>query len=111
MCSAYDINTSFSALYLYDITGKTCSFIPVFIAALEKVLNLLFIPDDRGDLETTIGPEDVFHYAYAVFNSPTYRNRYAAFLKMDFPRLPLTTDRVLFRAIMRILGAELTALA
>ena len=33
-----------------------------------------------------------FHYAYAVFHAPTYRSRYAAFLKTDFPRLPLPPD-------------------
>ena len=44
-------------------------------------------------------PEDIFHYAYAVFHSPTYRTRYAEFLKIDFPRLPLTSDLKLFRAL------------
>ena len=61
-----------------------------------------------GDLETTFGPEDVFHYAYAVFHSPTYRSRYAEFLKIDFPRLPLTSDPALFAALVR-LGRELVA--
>ena len=107
-CAAYDINTLFP-LYLYDITGKTCNFTPRFMANLEKILNLIFIPDGRGDLETTIGPKDVFNYAYAIFHSPAYRSRYAAFLKMDFPRLPLTSDRALFQTLC-ILGAELTAL-
>jgi predicted helicase len=51
----------------------------------------------------------VFHYAYAVFHSPGYRSRYAEFLKIDFPRLPLTGNLELFRALAR-LGGELTAL-
>lgn len=50
--------------------------------------------------ERTFGPEDVFYYAYAVFHSPTYRERYAEFLKIDFPRLPLTSDRALFAALV-----------
>ena len=54
-------------------------------------------------------PEDIFHYAYAVFHSPGYRSRYAEFLKIDFPRLPLTGILELFRALAR-LGRELTAL-
>ena len=45
-------------------------------------------------------PEDVFNYAYAVFHSPTYRARYAEFLKIDFPRLPLTSNTELFRALV-----------
>ena len=51
----------------------------------------------------------MFHYAYAVFHSPTYRSRYAEFLKIDFPRLPLTSDVKLFRSLC-VLGKELVAL-
>ena len=43
-------------------------------------------------------PEDIFQYAYSIFHSPTYRRRYVEFLKMDFPRLPLTGNLELFRA-------------
>jgi predicted helicase len=46
---------------------------------------------------------------YAVFHSPTYRTRYAEFLKIDFPRLPLTRNVGLFRALA-VFGAELVAL-
>ncbi|MBI4289736.1 MAG: hypothetical protein HY671_15070 [Chloroflexi bacterium] len=46
-----------------------------------------------------VTPEDIFNYAYAVFHSPTYRTRYAELLKTDFPRLPLTSDKVLFAAL------------
>ena len=53
--------------------------------------------------------EQVFHYAYAVFYSPGYRSRFAEFLKIDFPRLPLTGDLELFRALAG-LGGELVAL-
>lgn len=67
------------------------------------------MPDGTGDLTETFGPEDVFHYAYAVFHSPTYRERYAEFLKRDFPRLPFTSDRALF-ADLAAKGAELTGL-
>jgi predicted helicase len=44
-----------------------------------------------------------------VFHSPGYRSRYAEFLKIDFPRLPLTGNLELFRALAR-LGGELVAL-
>ncbi len=82
---------------------------PQFIAAVKDKLGLAFTPDGKGDMETTFGPEDVFHYAYAVFHSPTYRERYAEFLKIDFPRLPLTSDRALFKALAEK-GEELVAL-
>ena len=42
-------------------------------------------------------------------DAPTYRERYAEFLKSDFPRLPLTGDPDLFRALCA-LGDRLVAL-
>jgi predicted helicase len=56
-----------------------------------------------------VTPENIFHYTYAVFHSPTYRTRYAEFLKMDFPRLPLPSNLELFRSLAK-LGGELVAL-
>ncbi len=61
-----------------------------------------FVSDGKGDLQQTFGPEDIFNYMYAVFHSPTYRKRYAEFLKIDFPRLPLTSDVDLFRELCTI---------
>src|SRR5204863_6949253 len=40
---------------------------------------------------------------------PSYRARYAEFLKIDFPRLPITSDVGLFRALCA-LGERLAAL-
>ncbi|MGE0430598.1 MAG: type ISP restriction/modification enzyme, partial [Hydrogenophaga sp.] len=64
---------------------------------------------DKAGLPAGLTPEDIFHYIYAVFHSPGYRSRYAEFLKIDFPRLPLTGNLELFRALAR-LGGELVAL-
>ena len=33
-------------------------------------------------------PEEIFGYIYAVLHAPTYRSRYAEFLRIDFPRVP-----------------------
>ena len=44
-----------------------------------------------------------------MFYSPGYRARYAQFLKTDFPRLPLTSNRALFAALVR-LGKALVGL-
>ncbi len=89
--------------------GRTPNLNPEFIANLEKRLGLSFVSDSKGDLKKTFGPEDVFDYIYAVFHSPTYRTRYAEFLKSNFPRVPLTSDVKLFRSLCG-LGAELVAL-
>lgn len=65
----------------------------------------------KGDFgfPASLTPEDIFHYAYAVFHSPDYRRRYAEFLKIDFPRLPLTSSVDLFRELAH-LGGELGSL-
>jgi predicted helicase len=60
-------------------------------------------------LPSGVSPEDIFHYAYAVFHSPGYRKRYAEFLRIDFPRLPLTSKIDLFRAL-KVLGAKVAEL-
>ncbi len=89
--------------------GRRPNLAPEFIADFSAQLKLDFVHDGCGDLHKTFGPEDVFHYAYAVFHSPTYRTRYAQFLKVDFPRLPLTSSPQLFRRLCA-LGKELVAL-
>jgi len=78
-----------------------------FLKALAEKLKLP--QTEPHGLPEGITPEDIFHYAYAVFHSRTYRTRYAEFLKTDFPRLPLTSDLKLFRAVAGK-GAELVAL-
>ncbi len=92
-------------LYLYPEEGTTeegrrANLNPKFVKEFAQKLGLTFIPDAGGDLTNTFGPEDVFYYAYAVFHSPTYRQRYAEFLKIDFPRLPLTADKELFARLV-----------
>ena len=79
--------------------GRRPNFAPEFIADFSQKLGLSFISDGKGDRQQTFGPEDVFDYMYAVFHAPTYRSRYAEFLKIDFPRLPLTSNLDLFRAL------------
>jgi predicted helicase len=54
-------------------------------------------------------PENILGYIYAVLYSNTYRNRYAEFLKSDFPRIPFTADAGLFSKAARI-GRELIEL-
>jgi predicted helicase len=89
--------------------GRTPNLNPAFVKDMAARLGLTFTPHAPGDLYTTFGPEDIFHYIYAVFHSPTYRIRYAEFLKIDFPRVPLTSDAALFRALCA-LGQELVQL-
>ena len=92
---------------LYSPGDREPNLSPTFVENLEKGLGLRFVNDGRGDLYETFGPEDVLHYIYAVFHSPTYRKRYDQLLRADFPRVPLTDDVELFRALAG-LGGQLT---
>jgi predicted helicase len=71
----------------------------------DRIRTPITVPSSAGNIAHT----DVFHYIYAVFHSPGYRSRYAEFLKIDFPRLPLTSSLALFKALSK-LGGELVAL-
>lgn len=93
----YAVNSE--SIFTNDNNNRRANLAPQFIAEVAARLNLRFLPNGCGDLHETFAPEDVFHYAYAVFHSPTYRTRYAEFLKIDFPRVPLTTDTELFRKL------------
>ena len=79
-----------------------------FANALQASLGLSFTPAEtwRGESASAL---DCLHYIYSVLTSPSYRERYASLLKIDFPRIPLTSDRKLFRELCR-LGARLVAL-
>ena len=50
--------------------------------------------------------EQVLAYIYAVLHAPSYRARYAEFLRRDFPRIPLPRDAEQFHALSA-LGQEL----
>ena len=88
-----------------DAAWELKRLVPIFYEAFLKQLSSRLSPLKSGALS----PEDIFHYTYAVFNSPGYRKRYREFLKIDFPRLPLALDLELFRALAS-LGGELVAL-
>ena len=108
-------NASGFPLYLNDFEGglrfseeaARANLSPEFIRHLAIRLGVSQTGPQGFPLNVT--PEDIFHYAYAVFYSPGYRTRYAEFLKIDFPRLPLTSSMELFRKLAR-LGGELVAL-
>ena len=115
--------------------GRRPNLSPKFVAEMEARLGLKFVPEGaEGSLECgreaaalspsrstgkagatlpqskgVFTPEDVFNCIYAIFHSPTYRKRYAEFLKIDFPRVPLTSDKKLFWKLVA-LGRELVAL-
>ena len=51
-------------------------------------------------------PIDLLDYIYAVLHSPTYREKYKEFLKIDFPRVPYPKDKDTFWQLVK-LGGEI----
>lgn len=51
-------------------------------------------------------PEEILGYIYAVRHAPTYREKYAEFLRIDFPRIPFPEKSAAFET-MSDLGWDL----
>jgi len=51
---------------------------------------------EKVDTEGTFAPIDLLDYIYAVLHSPSYRDKYKEFLKIDFPRIPYPEDAETF---------------
>ena len=101
-------------LYIYPeatIDGvpnpRVPNFNPDTIAAFADALGLAFV-SEKSASATTFAPIDVLDYIYAVLHSPTYRETYKEFLKIDFPRVPYPTDAAFWPLVA--LGAQLRAL-
>jgi hypothetical protein len=86
--------------------NKSLNLRPSF---LQRFATQLGFTNGASELVAKTRGADILNYAYAIFHSPAYRSRYAELLKIDFPRLPLTGNLELFRALAK-LGGELVAL-
>ncbi|KOR30271.1 DNA methyltransferase, partial [Achromatium sp. WMS3] len=71
-------------------------------------LSLTFT-NEKEATENTFAPIDILDYIYAVLHSPTYRQKYKEFLKIDFPRVPYPQDQDTFWQLVT-LGSELRQL-
>jgi predicted helicase len=88
-------------LYRYpDTKGEQGALMPE--AGRKENLSAAFLEALAGVLGQTPVPEAVLGYLYAVLHSPTYRARYAEFLKRDFPRVPLPPDKATFDALAQL---------
>ena len=100
-------NTNVFPLYLYkeNMGKEECivNFNKDLYDSIAKGLNYLPCYDDNVLVDPTseyngvLYPQDLFDYIYAVLHSPSYRERYKEFLKIDFPRIPYPTDWEKFR--------------
>ncbi len=86
-------------------TARTPNLNPEIIKQIAEKISLTFTPEKEQNQET-FAPIDILDYIYAVLHSPTYRERYKEFLKIDFPRVPYPENREKFWQLVK-LGGEL----
>jgi predicted helicase len=108
-------STNVFLLYLYDEnnrqqtiglnTERTPNLNKGIVNQISELLGLTFT-NEKEPTENTFAPKDLLDYIYAVLHSPTYREKYKEFLKIDFPRVPYPKDKDIFWQLVK-LGGEL----
>lgn len=125
--------TSIFPLYLYPESSgqlslgsaetRTPNLNMEIVDQIAKGMGLTFVPEkgeagevcfaESGEVmpeyRQTFAPIDLLDYIYAVLHSPSYRETYKEFLKIDFPRVPYPTDAEAFWKLVA-LGGELRQL-
>lgn len=96
--SAY-ANNSVLPLYFYPSADKDQLFSDETPTERQPNLNPKLVTALMEAYEGEPSPEAIFHYVYATLYAPSYREKYAEFLRTDFPRIPFTKDRELFEKL------------
>lgn len=110
--SAYNVNNIFP-LYLYPTVNekkalgidRTPNLNTEIVKLLAEKLSLTF-SNEKETADDTFAPIDILDYIYAVLHSPTYREKYKEFLKIDFPKVPYPKDQETFWKLVK-LGGEI----
>jgi predicted helicase len=95
-------------------TGRKPNLNPDIVKQVAAHLGLNFTPektecrDAKYCVSTEFCPLDLLDYIYAVLHSPTYRQTYKEFLKIDFPRVPYPNQETFWQLVK--LGGELRQL-
>jgi len=82
---------------------RTPNLNPNVIAQIAEKIGLTFT-NEKETTENTFAPIDILDYIYAVLHSPTYREKYKEFLKIDFPRVPYPEDKETFWQLVELGG-------
>ena len=93
-------------------TERTPNLNPEIVQQIAEGLGIAFVsekehtPNPSQEGNKTFAPIDLLDYIYAVLHSPSYREKYKEFLKIDFPRVPYPTSLSKFQTLTK-LGSEL----
>jgi predicted helicase len=88
-----------------DITQRKPNLNAEIVNLIAEKLALTFT-NEKEETKGTFAPIDVLDYIYAVLHSPSYREKYKEFLKIDFPRVPYPENQDTFWELVR-LGGEI----
>ena len=103
LCSRSISNLAFSVFIantlsdIHSIGGQSYVFPLYSYFNSDKISNLN--PQIVREIESKVGkttPESIFDYIYGVLHSPSYREKYREFLKIDFPRIPYPENKEKF---------------
>jgi predicted helicase len=96
-------------LYLYPTADRMDLLAHHELSERGPNLNPTLFPALKKAYDKEPTPEEIFDYIYAVLYAPAYRQKYANFLRLDFPRIPFAADRKVFEELAA-LGGRLMAL-
>lgn len=112
--SAY-ANNSILPLYLYPETNgqqtieqsevRKPNLNAEVVKQMVEKMGLTFT-NEKETTENSFAPIDILDYIYAVLHSPSYREKYKEFLKIDFPRVTYPKDKDTFWQMVK-LGSEM----
>jgi predicted helicase len=102
----YDIVENLTVDTMFgDSVIRTPNLNKEIVAKIATNLGLTFT-NEKETSKNTFAPIDLLDYIYAVLHSPTYREKYKEFLKIDFPRVPYPTNLQSFQNLVN-LGSQL----
>lgn len=114
-CGERTTQSAIFPLYLYPESNGQQTIEPTtervpnlnkeIVKLIADKLDLTFT-NEKETRVNTFAPIDILDYIYAVLHSPTYRETYNEFLKIDFPRVPYPKDQDTFWQLVK-LGGEI----
>ncbi len=79
-----------------DTQRVSANFTRDFVQQIAQQLERPWCETTRVTIAGTLTPSALFHYIYALFHAPSYRKRFAPWLRQDFPRVFVPADALLF---------------
>ncbi|MFX0060963.1 MAG: type ISP restriction/modification enzyme, partial [Candidatus Hermodarchaeota archaeon] len=99
--SAGSGNSYIGPLFIFEknkqnILEKKLNISSKFIDQLKTLLDIEPRNSSKDNDLLAFKPLKIFEYIYSIFYSPNYRKRYASQLRLAYPRIPVTSKKLLF---------------